>query len=93
MSQTKSGRYPGPRSVDADARLPSFSAAGLSIGQHTLWVDTDNQGNVAESNEANNWTPVAFTVTAPAQPLPPASPAGSDVPPPAAFSGAATPPF
>ena len=43
----------------------SFSAAGLSIGQHTLWVDTDNQGNVAESNEANNWTAVAFNVTAP----------------------------
>ena len=63
----------------------SFSAAGLSIGQHTLWVDADNQGNVAESNEANNWTAVAFTVTAPAQ-LASASTAPASSP--AALSGA-----
>ena len=63
----------------------SFSAAGLSIGQHTLWVDADNQGNVTENNEANNWTAVAFTVTAPAQ-LASASPAPGSSP--AALSGA-----
>ena len=63
----------------------SFSAAGLSIGQHTLWVDADNQGNVTENNEANNWTAVAFTVTAPAQ-LASAGPAPASSP--AALAGA-----
>ena len=45
-----------------------FSTAGLSVGQHTLWVAADNWGQVAESNEANNFTSVTFTVTAPPQP-------------------------
>jgi subtilase family serine protease len=65
----------------------SFSAAGLSIGQHTLWVDADNQGNVAENNEANNWMPVTFTVTAPAQ-LASASASPAPASSPAALSGA-----
>ena len=63
----------------------SFSAAGLSIGQHTLWVDTDNHGDVTESNEANNWTSVVFNVTAPAQL---ASASAAPTSPPAASSGA-----
>jgi subtilase family serine protease len=46
----------------------SFSTAGLSVGQHTLWVDADNWGQVAESNETNNFTPFTFTVTAPPRP-------------------------
>jgi hypothetical protein len=54
----------------------SFSTTGLSVGQHTLWVEADsfndgtgqfNSGNndVAESNEVNNWVSITFTVTAP----------------------------
>jgi subtilase family serine protease len=45
-----------------------FSTAGLSLGQHTLWIAADNWGQVGESNEANNFTSVTFTVTAPPQP-------------------------
>jgi subtilase family serine protease len=50
----------------------SFSTAGLSVGQHTLWIKADywsdstgqsGNGNVAESNESNNWNSVSFTVT------------------------------
>jgi microcystin-dependent protein len=57
----------------------SFSTAGLSVGQHTLWIKADywndathmaNSGNndVVESNENNNWTSVTFNVTAPLLP-------------------------
>ena len=43
----------------------SFSTAGLSVGQHTLWVAADNWSYVGEGNETNNWTSVTFDVTAP----------------------------
>ena len=42
-----------------------FSTAGLSAGQHFLWIGADNWNQVAEGNETNNWTSVAFTVLAP----------------------------
>ena len=53
----------------------SFSTAGLSLGQHTLWVEADsfndavgqyNSGSndVAERNETNNWASISFTVAA-----------------------------
>src|SRR5437879_4782504 len=44
-----------------------FNTANLSVGQHTLWVDADNFGQVSESDETNNWRSVTFTVTAPPQ--------------------------
>jgi hypothetical protein len=49
----------------------SFSTSGLSLGQHTLWIKADywssstgqsGNGNVAESDETNNWTSVSFNV-------------------------------
>ena len=43
-----------------------FGTADLSVGQHTLWVDADNWGQVAESNETNNFRSITFNVTAPA---------------------------
>jgi len=54
----------------------SFSTAGLSVGQHTLWIEADsfnnatgqfNSGNddVTESSESDNWTGITFNVTAP----------------------------
>src|SRR5262249_58282239 len=57
----------------------SFSTAGLTVGQHTLWVKADfwndaanmaNSGNndVVESNETNNWLSFNFNVTAPTTP-------------------------
>ena len=42
-----------------------FSTAGLSVGQHTLWIGADNWGQVAESDETDNLISVPFTVTAP----------------------------
>ena len=53
----------------------NISTSGLSVGQHTLWIEADNlnslngqtnsaTNNVAESNETNNWTAVTFDVTA-----------------------------
>ena len=42
-----------------------FTTAGLSVGQHTVWVGADNWGQVGESNETNNWQSLTFMVTAP----------------------------
>jgi subtilase family serine protease len=44
-----------------------FSTAGLSVGQHTLWIGADNFGQTAEGDENNNWRSVTFEVTAPQQ--------------------------
>jgi hypothetical protein len=41
-----------------------FSTAGLSVGQHTLWIGADNFGQTAEGDENNNWQSITFTVTA-----------------------------
>ena len=47
----------------------SFGTAGLSVGQHTMWIKADYYNNlVSESDETNNWKSVTFNVTAP--PLP-----------------------
>lgn len=42
--------------------IGSLSTAGLSAGQHVLSVTTDANGQVSESNEANNTASVSFTV-------------------------------
>src|SRR5262249_55648757 len=60
----------------------SFSTAGITAGQHTLWVEADywnsatnmansgdNDNDVVESDETNNWLSVTFNVTVPG-PLP-----------------------
>jgi subtilase family serine protease len=44
-----------------------FNTANLSVGQHTLWVGSDNYGQTTESDETNNWRSITFTVTAPPQ--------------------------
>jgi len=66
----------GPLNANASATATnSFSTAGLSVGQHTLWVEADywnsatnmaNSGDndVVESDETNNWNSVTFNVTA-----------------------------
>jgi hypothetical protein len=43
-----------------------ISTTGLAAGSHVLTVTADTTGLVTESNEANNATSLAFTVTAPA---------------------------
>jgi hypothetical protein len=48
------------RSVGRGRRLSlstdgAFTPANLSIGQHTLWIAADNWGQVAESDETNNF--------------------------------------
>lgn len=48
----------------ASATITShISTAGLSAGQHTLWIGADAGGSLAEIDEGNNWTPYTFTVT------------------------------
>ena len=42
-----------------------FSTAGMSVGQHTLYVAADNFNSVGEGSETNNATAINFTVTAP----------------------------
>src|SRR5207302_29562 len=46
----------------------SVGTAGLSLGQHTLWIGTDTWNNVAEGNESNNLNSVTFNVVAPLVP-------------------------
>ena len=46
-----------------------FSTAGMSAGQHTLYVAADNFNSVSESNENNNAIAINFTVTAPSLPF------------------------
>jgi glucose/arabinose dehydrogenase/uncharacterized cupredoxin-like copper-binding protein len=79
MTTTRSNQI-GTLNANATATASnSLSTAGLSVGQHTLWVKADywndatnmaNSGNndVVESNENNNWTSVTFNVTAPPMP-------------------------
>ena len=43
----------------------SLGTAGLSVGQHTLWVQADGWDYVAESDESNNWRSFTFDVVAP----------------------------
>ena len=42
-----------------------FDTSNLSVGQHTLWIGSDNLGQTTESDETNNWQSITFTVTAP----------------------------
>src|SRR5918993_844984 len=42
-----------------------FDTSNLSVGQHTLWIGSDNLGHTTESDETNNWQSITFTVTAP----------------------------
>ena len=42
----------------------SFDTDELSVGTHTLWIRADDDGDVAGSNEGNNWCSVNFTVVA-----------------------------
>jgi subtilase family serine protease len=42
-----------------------FSTAGLSVGQHTLWIGADNWNQVAESDETDNFNSITFTVEGP----------------------------
>ena len=46
-----------------------FSTAGMSVGQHTLYVVADNFNSVGEGSETNNATAINFTVTAPSLPF------------------------
>jgi subtilase family serine protease len=46
-----------------------FSTAGMSVGQHTLYVAADNFNSVGEGSEANNVTAVTFNVTGPSLPF------------------------
>ena len=46
-----------------------FSTAGMSVGQHTLYVAADNFNSVGEGSESNNVTAINFTVTGPSLPF------------------------
>jgi hypothetical protein len=46
-----------------------FSTAGMSVGQHTLYVMADNFNSVGEGSELNNATAINFTVTAASLPF------------------------
>ena len=46
-----------------------FSTAGMSVGQHTLYVLADNFNSVGEGSESNNVTAINFTVTGPSLPF------------------------
>jgi subtilase family serine protease len=60
--------FTDPLGWDASRMLfNGFNTAGLSVGQHTLWVGADNLGHTSESDESNNWRSITFEVTAPQQ--------------------------
>ena len=58
----------GANSSAAMSTADSFGTAGLSVGQHTLWIKADGWGYVSESDESNNWRSFTFDVTAPPRP-------------------------
>ena len=58
----------GLSGVDVFSLSDSIATAGLSIGQHTLWIAADGSNVQPEVNETNNYKAIVFNVTAPPRP-------------------------
>ena len=46
----------------------TFNTAGLSVGQHTLWIAADNWNQAGDGNPLNNFLSINFTVAPPLRP-------------------------